>query len=87
MSGYLPDWATNEEGNNLFAEAVASGAIPSTLLYKSSGEKFLQKKAELGGDNFTHSTFKILHMTSIYLNTQNIHNFEDGIVLSTPCSI
>ncbi len=67
MSDYLPDWATDEDGNNLFVEAVAAGAIANTLLYKSSAEKFLQRKAELGGNNFAYSTFKILHMTSIYL--------------------
>jgi hypothetical protein len=40
----LPQWAIDEEGNNLFQQAVAAGAIPTSLLFKSSAKKFLQIK-------------------------------------------
>ena len=47
----LPRWANNEKGNNLFQEAVAAGAIPSSLLFESSATTFLKKKTEFAGDN------------------------------------
>jgi hypothetical protein len=46
----LPEWARDEEGNNLFQEAVAAGAIPNSLLFKSSATKFLQKKSDNQGN-------------------------------------
>jgi len=40
----LPDWAKDEEGNLLFAEACAIGAIPGSLLFKSAALKYIETK-------------------------------------------
>jgi hypothetical protein len=43
----IPLWAQEEEGNNLYQEAVAAGAAVGSLLFKSSAITFLKKKAEI----------------------------------------
>jgi hypothetical protein len=43
----LPEWAEDEQGNNLFHEAFAAGAIASCLRFKSSAVTYLRKKNEL----------------------------------------
>ena len=45
----MPEWARDEEGKKLFEAAVAAGAIPSSLLFKSSASVFLRKKSETLG--------------------------------------
>jgi hypothetical protein len=50
MSNFiLPEWAKeNEENNNLFNLAVANGAVPGGLLFKSSAVVFLEAKRQQG---------------------------------------
>ena len=38
----LPKWAMDKKGNLLFAEACAKGAIPTSLLFKSSAQKYIE---------------------------------------------
>ena len=44
----LPDWAKDEEGNLLFAEACALGAIPGSLLFKSAALEYIETKVNQG---------------------------------------
>ena len=43
MHQEIPPWATESEGNNiLYNKAVGAGAIPGSILFKSSAEIYLE---------------------------------------------
>ena len=47
LKAVIPEWAKDEEGNNLFFKASAYGAISDALYFKSSAIEYIETKLSI----------------------------------------